>query len=63
MESARDIIMGNIYHPHYDNSCKENVSFYVWAGPNSIQLCHNELIDTGDFNINLLPENMCDKEH
>ena len=63
MESARDIIIGNIYHPRYDNSCKENVSFYVWAGLNFIQLWHNELIVTGDININLLPENMCNKEH
>ena len=66
MENTKDIIIGNIYRPPYDNNCKENInSFTSELDPilSSFDTSTNDLIVTGDFNINLLQVNMCNKEH
>ena len=66
MENTKDIIIGNIYRPPYDNNCKENInSFTSELDPilSSFDTSTNDLIVTRDFNINLLQVNMCNKEH
>ena len=66
MENTKDIIIGNIYRPPYDNNCKENInSFTSELDPmlSSFDTSTNDLIVTGDFNINLLQVDMCNKEH
>ena len=66
MENTKDIIIGNICRPPYDNNCKENInSFTSELDPilSSFDTSTNNLIVTGDFNINLLQVNMCNKEH
>ena len=66
MENTKDIIIGNIYRPPYDNNCKENInSFTSELDPilSSFDTSTNDLIVTVDFNINLLQVNMCNKEH
>ena len=30
MENTKDIIIGNIYRPPYDNNCKENTNSFKW---------------------------------
>ena len=57
---------GNIYHPPYDNNCKENTNSFTSELDqilSSFDTSTNDLIVMGDFNINLLQVNMCNKEH
>ena len=66
MENTKDIIIGNIYRPPYDNNCKENINSFTTELDSilsSFDTSTNDLIVTGDFNINLLQVNMCNKEH
>ena len=66
MENTKDIIISNIYRPPYDKNCKKNInSFTSELDPilSSFDTSTNDLIVTGDFDINLLQVNMCDKEH
>ena len=66
MENTKDIIIGNIYRRPFDNNFKENInSFTSELDPisSSFDTNTNDLIVTGDFNINLLQVNVCNKEH
>ena len=66
MENTKDIIIGNIYRPPYDNNCKENIdSFTSELDPilSSFDTNTNDLIVAGFLNINLLQVIMCNKEH
>ena len=66
MENTKDNIIGNKYRPPYDNNYKENInSFTSELDPilSSFDTSTNDLIVTGDFNINLLQVNMSNKEH
>ena len=63
---TKDIIIGNIYRPPYDNNNKENISTFISElDPilSSINATRKDIIITGDFNINLLHINVCNKEH
>ena len=63
---TKDIIIGNIYRPLYDNNNKENISTFISElDPilSSINATRKDIIITGDFNINLLHINVCNKEH
>ena len=63
MENTKDIIIGNIYRPPYDNNCKENInSFTSELCPASTQVPMIRL-SREIKNINLLQVNMCNKEH
>ena len=66
MENTKDFIIGNIYRPPYDNNYKENINSFTSELDtilSSFDTSTNDLIVTGDFNINLLQVNMCNKEH
>ena len=66
MENTKDIIISNICRPPYYNNCKENInSFTSELDPilSSFDTNTIDLIVTGDFNINLLQVNMCNKKH
>ena len=66
LENTKDIIIGNIYRPPYDNNCNESVSSVTSElDPilSSFDTSTNDLIVTGYFNIDLLQVNMCNKEH
>ena len=66
METEKEIVVGNIYRPPYDNNSEQNVTTFVTELEPIIATLNDnnqELLIAGDFNINLLHINTCNKEH
>ena len=66
METEKEIVVGNIYRPPYDNNNEQNVTTFVTELEPIIATLNDnnrELLIAGDFNINLLHINTCNKEH
>ena len=66
METEKEIVVGNIYRPPYDINYEQNATTSVTEfGPIIATLNDNdqELLIAGDFIINLLHINTCNKEH
>ena len=66
IESNKEIILGNIYRPPFENKGRENVRTFI-EELNSIISHFNkscrDIVITGDFNINLLHVNNANKGH
>ena len=66
INNEKEIAIGNIYRPPYDNNNETNINTFVSElNPiiGNISESNRELIVAGDFNINLLHVNICNKEH
>ena len=66
METEKKIVVENIYRPPYDNNNERNVTTFVTELEPIIATLNDnnqELLIAGDFNINLLHINTCNKEH
>ena len=64
--ASKDIIIGNIYHPPHDNNNKESISTFISELDSilsSTNATRRDIIISGNFNINLLHINICNKEH
>ena len=66
IEFNKEIILGNIYRPPFDNNGRENVRTFI-EELNPIISHFNkscrDIVITGDFNINVLHVNNANKEH
>ena len=66
IEQEKEIVLGNIYRPPYDNNNESNINTFVTELNPIIGIISDDkrdLIIAGDFNINLLHINTCNKEH
>ena len=66
MNIGKEFVVGNIYRPPYDNNNEQNVTTFVTELEPVIATLndgYHELLITGDFNINLLHINNCNKDH
>ena len=64
--SEKEFVIGNIYRPPYNNNNEDNINTFISElNPIIGKLNDNNrnMIIAGDFNINLLHINMCNKEH
>ena len=64
--TGKETVLGNIYRPPYDNNNEQNINTFVAELDPIIGLindCNRELVIAGDYNINLLHVNHCNKEH
>ena len=64
--SEKEFVIGNIYRPPYNNNNEDNVNTFISElNPIIGKLNDNNrnILIAGDFNINLLHINMCNKEH
>ena len=63
----KEVVLGNIYRPPFDNNNDENINLFISElNPIIGQISDNynrDLLIAGDFNINLLHINYCNKEH
>ena len=62
----KEIILGNIYRPPFDNNGRENVRTFIKELNPIISHFYKscrDIVMTGDFNINLLHVNNASKEH
>ena len=66
MGIGKEFVVGNIYRPPYDNNNEQNVTTFVTELEPIIAALNDgnhELLIAGDFNINLLHINNCNKNH
>ena len=66
IEFNKEIILGNIYRPPFDNNGRENIrTFIEELNPiiSHFNTSCRDIVITGDFNINLLHVNNANKEH
>ena len=66
LENQKDLVLGNIYRPPHDNNTQINISTFVTElDPmlSSLTNTRDDILITGDFNINLLQINVVNKEH
>ena len=63
----KEVVLGNIYRPPFDNNYEENINLFISElNPVIGQISDNynrDLLIPGDFYINLLHINYCNKEH
>ena len=66
MDIGKEFVVGNTYRPPYDNNNEQNVTTFVTELEPIIATLNDgnhELLIAGDFNINLLHINNCNKDH
>ena len=66
IETEKEIVVGSIYRPPYDDNNEQNVTTFVTELEPIIATLiddNHELLIAGDFNINLLHINTYNKEH
>ena len=66
MDIGKEFVVGNIYRPPNDNNNEQNVTIFVTELEPIIAALNDgnhELLIAGDFNINLLHINNCNKDH